>query len=78
MRKEELHEKIQQLIKEVSNIKSSELKHKMEQLKESLSDLRIALKYLLLDLEATRRERDEFKKMLDLDNDEPDIDEGNL
>lgn len=31
----------------------------------SLNDLRICLKYLLFDLEATRRERDELRKQLD-------------
>ncbi len=31
----------------------------------SLQELRICIKYLLLEVEATRRERDKFKNMLD-------------
>ena len=34
---------------------------------EALSQLRLDMKYLIFDLEATRRERDEFKEMLDQD-----------
>lgn len=32
---------------------------------EALSQLRLDMKYLIFDLEATRRERDEYKEMLD-------------
>ncbi len=32
---------------------------------DALSQLRLDMKYLMFDLEATRRERDEFKKKLD-------------
>jgi hypothetical protein len=34
---------------------------------EALSQLRLDMKYLIFDLEATRRERDGFKEMLDQD-----------
>jgi hypothetical protein len=34
---------------------------------EALSQLRLDMKYLIFDLEATRRERDEYKEMLDRD-----------
>ena len=34
---------------------------------EALSQLRLDMKYLIFDLEATRRERDEFKEILDQD-----------
>lgn len=34
---------------------------------EALSQLRLDMKYLLFDLEATRRERDEFRKIIDGD-----------
>ena len=36
-------------------------------IQEALSQLRLDMKYLMFDLEATRRERDEYKNMLDLD-----------
>jgi len=38
---------------------------------ESLSKLRICIKYLLLEIEATTRERDKLKKILEDNNDEP-------
>lgn len=34
---------------------------------EALSQLRLDMKYLIFDLEATRRERDEYKEMLEKD-----------
>ena len=34
---------------------------------EALSQLRLDMKYLIFDLEATRRERDEYKQMLEED-----------
>lgn len=41
------------------------IKESADRVTQSLSSLRICLKYLLFDLEATRRERDKMKKMLD-------------
>jgi len=35
---------------------------------EALSQLRLDMKYLIFDLEATRRERDQYKAQLDSDN----------
>lgn len=35
---------------------------------EALSQLRLDMKYLIFDLEATRRERDEYKEMLERDD----------
>src|SRR5262245_3700017 len=40
----------------------------MNLVQDALSQLRLDMKYLLFDLEATRRERDEFKKQLDGDD----------
>ncbi len=37
----------------------------LELVQEALSQLRLDIKYLLFDLEVTRRERDEFKAQLD-------------
>lgn len=34
-------------------------------IQEALSQLRLDMKYLMFDLDATRRERDEYKKQLD-------------
>lgn len=34
-------------------------------IQEALSQLRLDMKYLMFDLESTRRERDEYKKLLD-------------
>jgi len=42
-----------------------ELKKNVGKIANSLADLRIFLKYLLLDLEATRRERDRLKSILE-------------
>jgi len=42
-----------------------DIKESVSRITKSLGDLRICLKYLLFDLEATRRERDKLKGMLD-------------
>ena len=39
---------------------------------EALSQLRLDMKYLVFDLEATRRERDRFRRELDAQNDQGD------
>jgi hypothetical protein len=41
----------------------------MNLVQEALSQLRLDMKYLLFDLEATRRERDEYKKQVEGDGD---------
>ncbi len=41
------------------------LRHKIETLQHSLDYLRVNVKYLLFDLEATRRENAHYKKLLD-------------
>ena len=45
--------------------KSDELTEKLGNLQSSLDSLRLGLKYLIFDLEATRRENKELRKKLD-------------
>lgn len=45
--------------------RNKDIKESADKIVQSLGSLRICLKYLLFDLEATRRERDKMKKMLD-------------
>lgn len=63
-----LNTKLQELILEIANV--PEYKRKLstqlvrnnkDKLKESLEDLQLLIKYLLFDLEATKRERDQLK-----------------
>lgn len=42
----------------------NKLRKSMDQLQESLDYLRVCVKYLLFDLDATRRENENLKKML--------------
>lgn len=74
--------KLQELIREITNLPADKqkqlaplieetkkrhkaVKDKIDQITKSLTDLRICLKYLLFDLEATRRERDQLRATLD-------------
>jgi regulator of replication initiation timing len=72
-------EKQQQLASLVEETKArhKEIKGNVEKITRSLSDLRICVKYLLFDLEATRRERDQLKTRLKNhppnEDDNPDI-----
>ncbi len=77
MNEEEFNNKLQELIRTVADLPTDEQKqnqHKIEvdKIIKSLTDLRICIKYLIFDLEATRRERDQFKKKLEQlpDNDD--------
>lgn len=54
------------------------LKTNIEKVNRSLIDLRICIKYLLFDLEATRRERDKLKAIIENDNDSPNKTEGGM
>jgi hypothetical protein len=45
----------------------------MNLVQDALSQLRLDMKYLLFDLEATRRERDEYKKIVEGTTDEPEV-----
>lgn len=58
-----------------------DIKKNMDEVAESLEDLRICIKYLLFDLEATRRERDRLRKMLSnwsTDDDKPNGTDGEM
>jgi len=46
------------------------IKESVDNVTKSLSDLRICLKYIMFDLEATRRERDQLQMMLGNDDDD--------
>lgn len=87
-----LNEKIRALIREITNmpkdkqlklkplVKQKEAKETAEEIDKSLADLRICLKYILFDLEATKRERDKLKRMMlkDDEDDEPNRAEGSM
>lgn len=42
-----------------------DIKKNMDKITRFLEDIRVYIKYLVFDIEATRRERDELKKILD-------------
>lgn len=44
---------------------SKNLRDELKELKEITNELRLIIKYLKFDLEATRRERDGFKKLFE-------------
>lgn len=65
----EVREKLEPLVGRV--IESTRRRRRiMNLVQEALSQLRLDMKYLLFDLEATRRERDEYKKQVEGDNGE--------
>ena len=57
-------EKIVNLAKQ-THMYHSKLKKSVDNLQESLDYLRVSVKYLLFDLEATRRENEYLKKLLE-------------
>ena len=67
---------------EETQARHKEIKENVDKVTKSLGDLRICLKYLLFDLEATRRERDRLKAAMDnqppKDDDEPNKAEGEM
>lgn len=54
-----------QEIAEQTRAKHAELKTTVSQLQESIDFVRLSVKYMLFDLEATRRENAQLKRMLD-------------
>jgi len=56
--------KLEELAKQ-TNIYHKKLKKSVDGLQESLDYLRVSIKYLLFDLEATRRENGYLKKLLE-------------
>ena len=96
MTEEELEIKIRELIKKMANIPidqkdrlTSTFKETKENAKDitnkladTLANLRIVIKYMMFDLEATRRERDNLKALLEKhqsdDDDSPSQAEGEM
>lgn len=63
--------KVTPLIEETKN-RHQEIKENVGKLEKSFTELRICLKYLLFDLEATTRERNQLRRRLNArDEDEP-------
>lgn len=56
-------EKLQPLIKETKQ-RQKDIKKNVDKVHKSIEDLTICVKYILFDLEATRRERDNLIKIL--------------
>lgn len=52
--------------------KHIDMKNSVDKVNDSLTDLRICLKYILFDLEATRRERDDLRRILEDKSDDSD------
>jgi hypothetical protein len=87
MDEQSLNKRIRELIREIANLPTSKKKQPapligdtktktdMDKINSSLCDLRIMVKYLQFDLEATKRERDALRKKLE--NLPPDI-EGDM
>ena len=74
---EEDQEKLKPMIEETKE-RHQQIKNMTAKLQETLLHLRIGIKYLIFDLEATRRERDQLKKQLGLDEDPPNKAEGEM
>lgn len=71
MKEDELNHRLREIIDLASGTKtkkstiSKDNKKQIARLANSLQELQLCIKYLLFDVEATRRERDKFKSMLD-------------
>ena len=61
------HKKLISAAREVQN-GHNKLKKSVDRLQESLDYLRVCIKYQIFDLEATRRENEHLKKLLDEKN----------
>lgn len=76
MSEQEFNRRLQELIREIgaapNNTKVQTIEQAVEKMRQSLDYLRLLVKYMAFDLEATRRERDELKKRL-LEDDEQDM-----
>lgn len=68
--------KLTPLIEE-TKLRHQEIKDNSDKIADSLINLRICIKYILFDLEATRRERNNLKNMLN-NQQPPDEVEGNV
>jgi hypothetical protein len=56
-----------ELLAEQTKERHKQLKQTVGQLQESIDFLRLSIKYMLFDLEATRRENSQLRKMLEED-----------
>lgn len=71
MNEDELNHRLREIIDIASGTKtkqstrSQDNKKQVARIANSLQELQLCVKYLLFDIEATRRERDKFKKKLD-------------
>ena len=54
-----------ELLAEQTRERHQQLKETVNSLQESIDFVRLSIKYMLFDLEATRRENDKLRKMLD-------------
>ncbi|HEY1684098.1 MAG TPA: hypothetical protein VGG19_05005 [Tepidisphaeraceae bacterium] len=54
-----------QKLAEQARVRHEQMKQTVAQLQENMDYLRMGIKYLVFDLEATRRENEHLKKMLD-------------
>jgi chromosome segregation ATPase len=64
-------ERLRELAAETQQ-RHEQIKRSVRSLQESIDFLRLGLKYLLFDLEATRRENMQLRKMLEADQGPPD------
>jgi hypothetical protein len=76
MDEKEINNKLLEIIWETTNTPKDQQKNGND-VKQSLTDIHTCIKYLMFDLEATKRERDNLRKILDQlqqddDNDDSD------
>ena len=60
-----------QMLAEETRERHQKLKETVSNLQESIDFLRLSIKYMLFDLEATRRENQQLRKMLDEGSESP-------
>ena len=57
-----------ELLAEQTRVRHRQLKETVNSLQESIDFVRLSIKYMLFDLEATRRENDQLRKLLEENN----------
>jgi len=60
----EQRDKIQPMVKETKE-RHEDIKSNMGKIAKSIDNLRLCIQYIMFDLEATRRERDELRDIID-------------
>ena len=68
MDEETINKQIRALVIEIAGLPKDKHKDSIKKIDQSIADLRICIKYLLLDLEATTRERNSLKAKLGKQN----------